>query len=77
MLSISTRNAAGADEFLPCLIYVVIQANVPNLLANIEYVFVVCGCFLRLSCDRVVGRWLSGAQLKSRSSDTGLLFAGW
>jgi len=37
VLSMATEAAPGADEFLPCLIYVVIKANPPDMAANLEY----------------------------------------
>lgn len=39
---------AGADEFLPHLIYVVIRANPPNLHSNVEFISRVRSCFLLL-----------------------------
>ncbi|KAF9932237.1 hypothetical protein FBU30_008659 [Linnemannia zychae] len=34
----SEGNSKGADTFLPILIYVVLQANPPNLVANVQYI---------------------------------------
>lgn len=34
----SAKQAPGADDFVPVLVYVVLQANPPNLLSTKQYV---------------------------------------
>eukprot|EP00698_Gefionella_okellyi_P022839 TRINITY_DN7641_c0_g1_i1.p1 TRINITY_DN7641_c0_g1~~TRINITY_DN7641_c0_g1_i1.p1 ORF type:complete len:459 (-),score=91.57 TRINITY_DN7641_c0_g1_i1:10-1386(-) len=38
ILSVANKAAVGADDFFPCLIYVVIRANPPNLPSNLKYI---------------------------------------
>ena len=38
LLSLASQQAAGADDFLPVLVYVVIKANPPHLLSTQRYV---------------------------------------
>eukprot|EP00742_Colponemidia_sp_Colp-10_P007956 GILJ01008583.1.p1 GENE.GILJ01008583.1~~GILJ01008583.1.p1 ORF type:complete len:367 (-),score=58.22 GILJ01008583.1:505-1605(-) len=37
-LTSSQKHKSGADDFLPLFIYIVLQANPPQLLANIDYI---------------------------------------